>query len=121
MYAEDIELSWWLAQRGWRRRFEADVAVVHVGNAAGAQAWGDEYMGRCFDAMYDWYQRDRSRLGSRVWAALNVIRVGAGVGARALARRPAERYAHLHVELPHHTRVVAHGAPPVAGPPPQPD
>ena len=37
MYVEDVELCWWLAQRGWRRRIEADVTVPHVGNAAGDQ------------------------------------------------------------------------------------
>lgn len=119
MYVEDLELCWWLARRGWRRRFEADVEVVHVGNAAGAQAWGDEYMGRCYDALYDWYQRDRSPVGVRAWAALNVVRVGVGVGARFVARKSPERYAHLRRELPHHARVVVRGAPPVAGPPPK--
>ena len=118
MYVEDIELCWWLARRGWRRRFEADLAVVHVGNAAGAQAWGDQYMGRCFDAMYDWYERDRSRVGVRAWAALNAVRVAARAGVRIAARRPPERHAQLRRELPHHTRVVLHGAPPLAGPPP---
>ena len=42
MYVEDLDCCWQLARRGWRRRLEADVEIVHVGNAAGAQAWGDE-------------------------------------------------------------------------------
>ena len=117
MYVEDIELCWWLDQHGWRRRFEADVVVVHVGNASGSLAWGDDYMGRGFDAIYDWYERDRSPVGARLWAALNVLRVGARVGVRILALRPPVGHADLRRELPHHTRVVLHGAPPVAGPP----
>ena len=117
MYVEDIELCWWLARRGWRRRYEADVVVPHVGNAAGGQAWGDEYMGRCFDAIYDWYERDRSRVGVRVLALLNTIRVATRTGAGVLARRPDEHLAALRRELPHHARVVRHGAPAVAGPP----
>ena len=116
MYVEDIELCWWLAERGWRRRFEADVAVPHVGNASGDQAWGDEYMGRCFDAMYDWYERDLSRLGVRAWAALNALRVLSRTGRALVARQPEDHLAALRRELPHHTRVVVGGAPPPAGP-----
>ncbi len=118
MYVEDIELCWWLARRGWRRRFEADITVPHVGNASGAQAWGDEYMGRCFDAMYDWYERDRSRVGVRAWAALNALRVAARTSVGVLAHRPQDHLAALRQELPHHTRVVVRGAPSPAGPPP---
>ena len=118
MYVEDIELCWWLAQRGWRRRLEGDVSIVHVGNAAGALAWGDEYMGRCYDAIYDWYERDRGPIGARAWAALNAARVAGRIGIRMLARRPPERYANLRRELPHHTRAILHGPPPVGGPPP---
>jgi len=118
MYVEDIELSWWLAQRGWRRRLEADIIVPHVGNASGAQAWGDEHVGRCFDATYDWYERDRSRIGVRALAGLNALRVGARAAFGILAGRPEEHIADMRRELPHHTRAVTHGAPVVAGPPP---
>lgn len=117
MYVEDIELCWWLAERGWRRRFEADVAIPHVGNASGDQAWGEAYMGRCFDAMYDWYERDRGRAGARAWAALNAVRVASRTGIGVLARRPEAHLAALRRELPHHTRVLLRGAPPPAGPP----
>lgn len=117
MYVEDVELCWWLAQRGWRRRFEADIVVPHVGNASGAQAWGDEYMGRCFDTIYDWYERDRSRAGVRALAALNAVRVAVRTGVGIVAHRPEGHLAALRRELPHHTRVVFHGAPPVSGPP----
>lgn len=117
MYVEDIELCWWLARRGWRRRVEADIAVPHVGNASGAQAWGDDYMVRCLDAIYDWYERDRSRVGVRGWAMLNTIRIATPIGVGIVSRRPDDHLAALRRELPHHTRVVVHGAPPVAGPP----
>jgi len=118
MYVEDIELCWWLAQRGWRCRFEADIVVEHTGNASGSQAWGDDYMGRCFDAIYDWYERDRGRVGVRALAACNSMRVATRAGAAILARRSGDHRAALRREFPHHTRVVLHGAPPVAGPPP---
>lgn len=117
MYVEDLELCWWLAQRGWRRRFEADVAVPHVGNASGDQAWGDDYMGRCYDAFYDWYERDRGRVEVRAWAALNAARVASRSAVAAAAKRPPEHRAALRRELPHHLRALLHGAPPPAGPP----
>ncbi len=117
MYVEDIELCWWLARRRWRRRLEADVTVPHVGNASGAQAFGDDYMGRCHDAIYDWYERDRGRAGVRALAALNTVRVATRLGVGMVDRRPADHLAALRRELPHHTRVVARGAPPVAGAP----
>lgn len=117
MYVEDLELCWWLARRGWRRRFEADIVVPHVGNPSGDQAWGDDYIGRCYDAIYDWYERDRSRIGVRMFAALNSVRVATRAGAAVLARRSDAHRAALRRELPHHTRVLLHGAPPPAGPP----
>jgi GT2 family glycosyltransferase len=84
MYVEDLDLCWRLAKRGWRRRLEPEVKVVHVGNAAGAQAWGDERLARWLEATYDWY---RLRLGSaaaRVWAAANLAGVMAHLPSAAL-------------------------------------
>lgn len=117
MYVEDLELCWWLAQRGWRRRFEADVTISHIGNAAGGQAWGDDYMGRCYDALYDWDRCERGGAHARAWAALNTIRVASRAMFATLARRPQDHLAALHRELAHHTRTLVHGPPPVAGPP----
>ena len=117
MYVEDTELCWWLARRGWRRRFEADIAVPHVGNASGATAWGDDYIGRCHDATYDWYQRDRGRGGVRALAVIHALRVASRAGIGALARRPPDHLDALRRELPHHLRTILHGAPPPAGPP----
>ncbi|MBA2496381.1 MAG: glycosyltransferase family 2 protein [Acidimicrobiia bacterium] len=109
MYGEDIELCWWLAQRGWRRRYEADVVVVHEGNVAGAKAWGGRRTERWLATTYDWYGRDRGRSAARRWATANTaacaavaVRLAvtghgreavslarlAGVHARAIARLP---------------------------------
>ncbi len=118
MYGEDLELCWWLAGHGWRRRFEANVTVPHLGNASGDQAWGDGYAGRCFDALYDWYERDRGRVSVRAWASLNVLRVATRTGFAVLAGRPEAHVAGLRRELPHHARVVLRGAPAPAGSPP---
>lgn len=83
MYAEDIDLCWQLAQRGWRRRLEADVEIVHVGNAAGAQAWGDRRVDRYVRATSDWYADTRGKPRARAWAGLTCV----GLAARLLVRR----------------------------------
>jgi GT2 family glycosyltransferase len=70
MYAEDVELCWRLAEAGWRTEL-VDVVVPHVGNAAGAQAWGDERDRRWWGASYDLYARRRGGGAMRRWAAVN--------------------------------------------------
>lgn len=112
MYAEDIELCWWLHERGWRCRLEADITVAHVGNASGSQAWAGDYDRRCLDAIYDWYQRDRGSAEVRAWAALNTL----GVVTRALfgsaLGRDRDHVAWLWHVAPYHGRVLIRGAPP---------
>lgn len=119
MYVEDIELCWWLAVRGWRCRLEADVIVPHRGNASGSQAWteGGEYDERCFDAIYDWYQRDVGRGRTRALAALNALNAASRAAVGAVAGRPADHIASLRRAAPYHLRVAVRGAPPPAGPP----
>lgn len=75
MYVEDLELCGRLAERGWRRRLVADVSVAHVGNAAGAQAWGEERMLQWLSATYDWYEMANGRWRTRAWALANVAGV----------------------------------------------
>lgn len=72
MYVEDLELCWWLAGRGWRRRLEASAEVVHISNAAGAQAWGSGRTRRHVAAAYDWSRRDVGEWATRRWALVNV-------------------------------------------------
>jgi len=117
MYVEDIELCWWLAQRGWRRRLEADVTVAHVGNASGSQAWGDEYDKRCFDAIYDWYQRDVGAGAVRAVAALNAVNAASRAVVGRLAHRDADHVANRTQAARYHGRIARHGAPPPAGGP----
>jgi GT2 family glycosyltransferase len=75
MYVEDVDCCWRLARRGWRRRLEADVEIVHVSNAAGALAWGDERTRRWTIATYDWYLRTFGRSALRRWAAVHSLAV----------------------------------------------
>jgi N-acetylglucosaminyl-diphospho-decaprenol L-rhamnosyltransferase len=117
MYVEDIELCWWLAQRGWRRRFQPDITVPHVGNASGAQAWGDDYDRRCYDAIYDWYQRDVGARPLRVVAALNAVNAASRAAVGRLARRPADHIANRAHAARYHAHIARYGPPPPAGAP----
>jgi GT2 family glycosyltransferase len=117
MYVEDIELCWWLAERGWRRRLEVDITIPHVGNAAGAQAWGDDYDRRCFDAIYDWYQRDVGARPMRAVAALNALNAASRAAVGRLAHRPADHIANRCQAARYHAGIVRHGPPPPGGPP----
>ncbi len=120
MYTEDIELCWWLAQRGWRCRVEADITVPHLGNASGAQAWGDRYEQRCFDAIYDWYQRDVGVTSLRSLAALNAVNAASRAAVGRLAGRPADHVANRTWAARYHAGIALHGPPPPAGPPDEP-
>jgi GT2 family glycosyltransferase len=71
MYVEDLDLCWRLRQAGWSVWFDADVAVPHVGNASGVQAWGESRTRRWLDATYDWYALVHGRWRARTWAAVN--------------------------------------------------
>jgi GT2 family glycosyltransferase len=114
MYVEDVDLCWRLAQRGWRRRLEPEASVVHVGNAAGAQAWGDSRTDRWMAASYDWYTRTFGRAAMRRWAAVNATAVtlhlagalpGAALGSRGRRRRVRE----LGRALPRQVRALVAG------------
>lgn len=83
MYAEDMELSWRLAQAGWSTVLEPAASVEHVGNAAGAVEFGVAREARWLDANYDWYVTARGAGAARAWAAAHVL--GLSVKRRALA------------------------------------
>lgn len=96
MYVEDLELCWRLHQEGWMVRLRADVSVPHVGNAAGAQAWGTTREGRYWDATYDFLRTARGRWWTRGFAAVNVVAVvvhlaGNAAGSLVPGRRRAAR------------------------------
>lgn len=85
MYVEDLDLCWRLARRGWRTWFAADVTVTHVGNAAGARAFGSSRTQRWLEATYDWYRAERGTAAARTWAALNLL----GAATKAVGTRLA--------------------------------
>ncbi|MGH9125511.1 MAG: glycosyltransferase [Acidimicrobiales bacterium] len=111
MYAEDLELCWWLAQRGWLCRLESDITVSHAGHAAGSQAWGDghNYERRCFDAIYDWYQRDVGRPSVRALAAVNAANAASRAAVGRVAHRPADHVDNRWQAARYHAGVARRG------------
>jgi GT2 family glycosyltransferase len=96
MYAEDLELCWRLHEAGWRVRLEGDIAVPHVGNASGAQAWGNERTVRWLVPTYQWYEHARGEAATRRWATVNVVCLRwCRLKWRALARLSPRRFGHL--------------------------
>jgi N-acetylglucosaminyl-diphospho-decaprenol L-rhamnosyltransferase len=115
MYVEDVDLCWRLASRGWRRRLEPDIQIVHVGNAAGAQAWGPTRTHRWMAASYDWYRRTFGPAAMRRWAAVNTAAVGmqlAGAvpGALLGSRRRRARVRELADALPRQLGALVSGS-----------
>lgn len=100
MYVEDLELCWRLYQRGWRRRLESDVEVIHVGGASADQAWEMQAAERWMPASYDWFAAAYGPARMHLWAAINATGVMAralGAGASGLmgrgkVKRPLRRY-----------------------------
>lgn len=112
MYVEDLELCWWLAQHGWRRRLVTSAEVVHVGNAAGSLAWGGDRSRRHVEASYDWYRRDLGVGPARRWALVNVVGTLWWSGVRLLSavvkhrRRDARMALECLALLPAHVEAL---------------
>jgi N-acetylglucosaminyl-diphospho-decaprenol L-rhamnosyltransferase len=120
MYVEDLELCWWLHQHGWSVRLAADIEVPHVGNAAGAQAWGTSRARRYWANTYDFDALARGGIHARSLAAVNVAGTAWGIVRCRVARitDPGGGWHHrvgaeLRSLLPLHAR-VALGRPPPA-------
>ncbi|MGH2793127.1 MAG: glycosyltransferase family 2 protein [Actinomycetota bacterium] len=73
MYVEDLEWCWRARQRGWTIRFEPSAVVVHVGNAAGAQRYGDRRTRAYMTNTYRFYRTEHGLAASAAYRALNVL------------------------------------------------
>ena len=119
MYVEDIELCWRLQHAGWEVRLEGDIAIPHVGNAAGAQAWGWKRGRRFWAATYDFDEQVRGRMHARASAVVNLTATGLHYAASRIGERrrgpSGERSRHLAGELrsllPVHARAALSGPP----------
>lgn len=105
MYVEDIELCWRLEKNGWENLLRLDVSVVHHGNAAGIQRWGEgaSLELRSIPNIYEWLRSEHSLRQAHAAAAVNVaalatkrqiLRLGA-----LLAGRRAEEFRRRAKEL----------------------
>ena len=77
MYGEDRALCWDLHRAGWDVTFEPSAEVVHVGGAAARRAFGEAIYARKLAAEYDWFEAERGATQAKVWAAVNMIGLGA--------------------------------------------
>jgi len=87
MYVEDMDTCWRLHQAGWRIRLEPDSKVLHVGNAAGKQAWGQGRNQRWWEATYDWYRLRHGNAAVRRWAMVNTVGVTTMLDRAKLRRK----------------------------------
>lgn len=123
MYAEDLDLCWRLDQRGAPTVLVPEVTIEHVGNVAGAQAWGDVRSLRYWAATYDVIAQRRSPGAARrvaagccIGALLSMLRstpkaVAGSSGARRLVRQRRR-------ELGIHARALVLGPPAAPQTPP---
>ena len=118
MYVEDLELCHRLAGAGHPTWLDASVGITHVGNAAGAQAWGDERDRRWWWATYDFVHLTRGESVLRQLAGLHLLSASGhlvGETVASLRRRPGRRQhqqaaAALRRTLDVHARVLLAGA-----------
>ncbi|MBA2504444.1 MAG: glycosyltransferase family 2 protein [Thermoleophilaceae bacterium] len=75
MYAEDLDLGWSVAERGWTTRYVPSARITHVGGASAHQAFGTKAIERWMDATYAWVARRRGRPRA---AALGAAAITAG-------------------------------------------
>jgi len=87
MYAEDLDLGWRLARRGWTTRYVPDARVLHEEAASTSAAFGDARVERWQRATYAWVGRRRGVRRARAIAAINA----SSAAARAAVSRGAAR------------------------------
>lgn len=107
MHAEDLDLSWRLAQAGWRTRYEPRAVVRHAGSAATTQAFGGDLTARWWAASYRFVARRRGLAVAWAIAALNLagalVRLALWTPVALVLRgRYADRVRRLRWWLPIH-------------------
>jgi hypothetical protein len=90
MYAEDLDLFWRAARRGWAARFVAESEFIHIGGASAGKRWDDpDRAERVARAEADML---RAQMG-QVRSSLTITTMAAGSQLRALAYRISGREA----------------------------
>ena len=83
MYVEDLDWCWRARRRGWEIRFEPSAVVVHVGNASGAQRYGDRRTRAYMINTNRFYQREHGLIAATAYRGMNL----AGTAAHYLRAR----------------------------------
>lgn len=93
MYAEDLDLAWRVAGRGWTTHYVPRAQVRHAASAATMLAFGDARRRRHMAAGYAWMLRRRGRGVTAAFAVTNLVTsaVRALWLAPVAALRPARR------------------------------
>jgi GT2 family glycosyltransferase len=84
MYVEDLAWCWEARRRGWTVWFEPAAVVCHVGNASGAQRFGDRRMALEEANLRRWLRTERGRARAEAFRALQLL---AAVRSLRAARR----------------------------------
>jgi GT2 family glycosyltransferase len=98
MHAEDLALSWKLADRGWRTRYEPAAHVRHVGQVASQKAFGEKLNPRYMAATYGWLARNKGLAFARLTAVMNWLGAAVRVAIYTpLAKLSSRRFGALLV------------------------
>jgi N-acetylglucosaminyl-diphospho-decaprenol L-rhamnosyltransferase len=90
MYAEDLDWCWRAHDASWETWFTPDAVVRHVGNASGAQRYGDRRSAAWINNSVRVYRKHHAWPSTAAWQVANAA--GAGISAcRARRRGEAER------------------------------
>lgn len=71
MYSEDIDWCWRARRAGWRIWFEHEAVFLHVGNASGAERFGDSRDAVIIANARRFYRGTHSRAETLAWLLLN--------------------------------------------------
>lgn len=104
MYGEDLEWCWRARRHGWEIRFTPDAVVRHVGNASGAQRYGDQRTRAWVANTYRFYGRTHGRPSMAAYRLFNVLGAVRLVVV-SLATRDPSRARHWRTTLAAHLRL----------------
>lgn len=76
MYTEDMDLCWRLREESWNVSLEPTAEVVHMGNAAGSQAFGAQVDDIRVAADHEWYVEHHGAVQARMWSMANTLAFG---------------------------------------------
>ena len=96
MYVEDLEWCWRASRKGWDIWFEPSAIVRHVGNASGAQRYGERRTRTYMTNTYRFYRREHGALAALAYRGLNL----AGSSLRYVGARGAR-----DADLAHYWRI----------------